>query len=45
MDNLKDLTIQQLRLYKHDLIGKIKELQKKTREVDKIIKQKLIVNQ
>ena len=41
MNDTRDLTIQQLRIYKQHLIGEIKELQKRTREIDKEIKERL----
>lgn len=41
MQDLDNLTIKQLRLYKQYLIGQIKDLQKKTRQIDKVIKNKI----
>lgn len=41
MKNINNLSIEQLRLYKRYLIGEIKILQRKTRQVDKVIKERL----
>lgn len=40
MDELRLLTISELKEYKYYLIGKIKEYQHNTREIDKMIKKK-----
>ena len=39
---MKDLTVDELKMIKFDLIGKIQTFQKTTREIDKLIKQKLM---
>lgn len=37
MNELQELTTDELRMYKYHLVGELKELQRKTREIDKII--------
>lgn len=37
---LNDLTIEQLKAYKFHLIGEIQSLQRKTRDIDKVITDK-----
>lgn len=41
MNELKELTIEQLKVYKQYLIGEIKKLQLATREIDKEVKARL----
>ena len=41
MNELKDLTIEELKLIKFQLVGQIQELQAKTRLIDKEVKARL----
>lgn len=41
MDELKELTIEQLRMLKFQLIGELQLLQTKCRQIDRVIKEKL----
>ena len=41
MNEMKDLTIEELRMVKFQLVGQIQELQVKTRAIDKEVKARL----
>jgi hypothetical protein len=40
-EELKDLSVQELRIYKYYLVEEIKKLQRMTREIDKEVKGRL----